>query len=164
MPHCQSPWLLDLLVPVRSLEIRSHLIVPLRARMAFLRKWTVRGTILYANFMQALWQSWLWCSFPGDTFIYLMLITLVGPVAEPVCCQGLLLLTRPGSLPGLPFSHHLWGMGFIGSWSPQGDATFLQRPWARQFNLNEATGVMLPFSHWHKDHLRNPFNSVIPQL
>lgn len=45
MHHCQTPRLFDILVLVRSLEIKSHLIAKFRARTPCLRNWTMRGTI-----------------------------------------------------------------------------------------------------------------------
>lgn len=93
MHHCQTPWLLGILVPVRGLEIKSHLIAKPRARTPCLRKWTVMLTL--CNLHDIPWQC---CCFPRSTLIYLMLITLLGPVMESVNCQALLLFV-PATVP-----------------------------------------------------------------
>lgn len=59
MHHCQTPWLPGILVPVRGLEIKSHLIAKPRARTPRLGRWRRRGPFLYANAMQLAWQPWI---------------------------------------------------------------------------------------------------------
>lgn len=142
MHHCQTPWLLDISVPVSSLEIKSHLIGEPRARTACVREWTLRGTFLYSNTMQPPWQPLIMLQFSKEPLNVLMLITLlvscdwVSPLSSAAPAHATHGIFSSCLSPAITEAHAALSPGHL---------TFLPHPCAVLLKLNVAVEMVSAF-------------------
>lgn len=157
MHHCQTPWLLDISVPVRGLEIKSHLIAKLRARTFCLRKWTRRGTFQCANFMQPPWQSSIMLQFSKE---HLHLFDVNHFVRS---CNRISQVPSAAAFCAACFLPLLRLQALLRPWSSPLDSTL---PWHHYHVVPTQCGCWVNFGicHWHNKYLKNHFKFVILQF
>ena len=145
MHHCQTPWLLDILVPVRGVVIKSCLIAQPTARTPCLRKWSTGGAFLYAKFMQPPWQLLIMLPFSTeplnlfDVNHFVRSCHRISQLSSAVASHATHGTSGAASfLPSLRCR-------LIGPWLSHVNCTFLQCPCIMLFKLSVAVEMTLAF-------------------
>lgn len=141
--HRQTRCRLDILVPVRGLEITSCPIAQPTAGTPCLRKWSMGGAFLYANFMQPPWQlliTLLFSTEPLNLFDvnhFVRSYNRISQLSSAVASRATHGTSGAASfLPSLRCR-------LFGPWSSHVACTFLQCPSVMLFKLSVAVEVTL---------------------